>query len=83
MYVLSLSGELLFSGSRRDAKIFVRKNNIKQYKFSKHPGKGKGKPKLLDIPVDPDPSTDPIPLTNPLSEPDTPEGNFNTVFNDE
>lgn len=83
MYVLSLSGELLFSGSRHDAKQFVRKNKIKRYKFSEHPGKGKGKPEPIDIPVDPDPPVDPIPISNPLSEPDTPEGVFNTIFNDE
>jgi hypothetical protein len=69
MHVLSLSGDLLFSGSRHDAKQFVRRNRIKRYKFVERV------PKTL-------PQVE-IPVLNPLSEPDTPEGIFNTIFDDE
>ena len=33
MLVVSNTGEVLFSGSRHACKQFVRKNNVKQYKF--------------------------------------------------
>jgi hypothetical protein len=36
MYVISNDGRLLFSGSRHDCKQFVRKNNVKQFKFKEH-----------------------------------------------
>ena len=33
MHVISNNGQLLFSGSRHECKQFIRKNNVKQYKF--------------------------------------------------
>ena len=36
MHVISNDGRKLFSGSRHDCKQFIRKNNIKQYKFKEH-----------------------------------------------
>jgi hypothetical protein len=68
MHVVSNDGRILFSGSRRDCKQFIRKNNVKQYKLKEHFSE-----KVVVIPEVEEKS-------NPLSEPETVEGFFNKVF---
>ncbi len=69
LHVLTKDGQKLFSGSRHDVKLWIRKNKVKNYiikeRFSEKVAASKE-----DVP------------TNPLSEPDTKEGFFNKVFDE-
>ena len=70
LHVLTKGGKKLFSGSKHDVKQFIRKNKIKNYVLKERFSE-KVAVTEEDVP------------TNPLSEPDTPEGFFNKVFDGE
>lgn len=67
LHVLTKDGQKLFSGTKHEVKLFLRKNNVKNYVL-----KERFVEKATEVKED-------VP-TNPLSEPDTKEGFFNKVF---
>ena len=68
MYFLVVNDEVVFYGTRKQIKRYVRKNKIKNYKIVAF------EPQPRPIPLDPTPP--PHPATNP----DTAEDFFNKVF---
>jgi hypothetical protein len=70
LHVLTKDGKKLFSGTKHQVKQFIRKNNVKSYVL---------KERFVEkVAVLPEPDN-----ANPLSEPETPEGFFNKIFDDE
>lgn len=67
LHVLTKDGQKLFSGTKHEVKLFLRKNKIKNYVLKERFVEKKAV-SAEDAP------------TNPLSEPDTPEGFFNKIF---
>ena len=71
MYLLDLNGEVLFTGTRHEAKMFLRKNRINRYRLVERLVE-----KVAEFKADDE--TD-----NNLAKPATKEGFFNRVFGDE
>lgn len=72
LHVLTRDGKKLFSGTKHQVKQFIRKNNVKNYVL---------KERFVEkVAVLPEPVKE---ESNTLSEPETPEGFFNKIFDDE
>ena len=69
LYLLSNTGEHLFSGTRRELKQYIRKNNLSNYKIRSKFPRGKK----------PDPSDWPPAIGEPILPPIEEEA-FNQVF---
>jgi len=69
LHVLTKDGQKLFSGTKHQVKQFIRKNAIKNYVLKE---RFEEKVAVTAATVKEE--------TNPLSEPETPEGFFNKVF---
>jgi hypothetical protein len=70
LHVLTKDGKKLFSGTKHEVKLFLRKNRIKNYVLKERYTEKKA-------------VVEPTTPSNPLSEPETPEGFFNTIFDNE
>ena len=73
MHVISNDGRILFTGTKHACKQFIRKSNVKQYKL-----KTNFTEKVAVVETQPKAKPEP----SPLSEPETPEGFFNRVFDE-
>jgi hypothetical protein len=74
LYLLSNSGEYLFSGTKRELKQFIRKNKLSNYNIrSSFPGEVPTQPVQIQETVKP----------TLILDKETPEGAFNAIFENE